>query len=606
MTDRPKHEHKREREEGVETSSQASEVNGKSPKRTAVEKEDEGATLAKLLVSMMFSSRPKTAERQAVRYLVDMRWEPVANAEAFITNLRGRSPTLAIFTLANIWTKFKQFFDGQQQQIYQPLRQLMDVDGMVEAFQAASYIEVQGEASAEQGLSQPTRARSRSTVTGSQSAATRSSLGNSNSNSTSSSSSSHLSPGAIKRMRLEYEQHGNDFTCTPWVVPSGADVDAVIAGHVLTLVTESPMHSYVITDPHTILKLFSYEGDRLAVGAVLNRRTGDSIWRLPASQEHYLSLYDKAPEALKEMLDMGCLGVIADARAKEGEQCDLPDRSFCSLAHRLIDQLFRVYERNKFQLQSRKSESWFRENLWANLHDIFNVPDELSYEPGEVHCQASARRKNRERESTLTKQQAGRKADGLVSSTEPSCELLVVEAANTDNGPQGTKAMNDTLKLSKMTKDMFDVILEKVGEQTQDKDKLKNARDCLSTFGLRFSAGSLALYSLKKLPEGRYYVLRCEGVLTFPSLWKNDGSNTSTILTVLSTLLALKHRLLQMAKQIEGWTKVSFTLPEPVGVEDRAWPATLSTPAITPRHAASTPSSSSTSSALAPPSPLRI
>lgn len=83
------------------------------------------------------------------------------------------------------------------------------------------------------------------------------------------------------------------------------------------------------------------------------------------------------------------------------------------------------------------------------------MPDELSHDSGEVHNQASARRNNRERDSTQTEQQVGRKADGLVSLVKPTCDLLVVEAANIDNGPQGTKALNDTLKLSKMRMDML-------------------------------------------------------------------------------------------------------------------------------------------------------
>ncbi|KAF9271945.1 hypothetical protein BGZ68_002873 [Mortierella alpina] len=547
-----------------------------------------------------------------MKYISRMRWEPLPEPGAFIDDLKGNSPSLKMVMVANAWAQLKNFFDGGHQHIYQQLEHLMDVHGMVEAFQAQSYIEVQDENSEKQELSQVICAPSGSIATRTLSTSRKSSPCTGNSNNSSSSSASSLSPGSIKRMRLEYQQHGSDFSSAPWVAPSGLDVDTVIAGHVLTLVSESPFHSYIITDPHTVLNLFTSEDDKQAVGEVLKSRTGDAIWTLPKSEEQYLSLYDKPPADLKDMLDMGCLGVMADARSKstdDGVQVELPNRAFCSLTHRLVDQLFRVYERSKFQLQSRKSESWFRENLWANLHDIFNVPDELSYDPGEVHCQASARRKNRERDSTQTKQQVGRKADGLVSLVEPTCELLVVEATNIDNGPQGTKALNDTLKLSKMMMDMFDVILEKIGEKTQDISSLKDARERLTTYGLRFSAGSLTLYSLRKPPQGRYYVLRCEGVLAFPWVWKNDGSNTSTILTVISTLLALKHQLLQMAKQIEGWTKLSFTLPKPVDVEDRFWPATLTTPTTTPRNSSSTPSSSSTSSlpsVLVPPSPLRI
>ncbi|KAF9945946.1 hypothetical protein BGZ70_003479 [Mortierella alpina] len=552
------------------------------------------------------------AERRAMRYLIQMRWEPLPEPGTFIPHLKSANPPSTMVVVAKVWAKLKQFFNGQQHESYQQMENLMDVGGMVDAFTAAPYIELQGENSVEQESLRPERAQSSLTTNRSLSTARTSSGRKSTSDSSSSSgssSASQLSVGAIKRMRLEFEQHGSEFTPSAWTTPSGANADAVIAEHVLTLVAESPMHSYIITDPSTMLKLFVSEADRQAVAGVIKSCTSDATWSLPRSEEHYLSLYDRRPEDLKEMLDMGCLGVMAEARARTTDEgAPLPGRSFCSLVHRLVDQLFRVYERNKFQVQSRKSESWFRENLWAGLHDIFNVLDALNYEPGEIHCQASARRKNRDRESTQTKQQVGRKADGLVSAVEPACELLIVEGANIDNGPQGTKAMTDTLKLAKMMKDMFDVILEKVSETIHDESILKDARHKLATFGLRFSAGSLALYSLRKLPQGRYYVLECEGLLTFPAVWKKDGSNTSTVLTVISTLLALQHRLLQMAKLIEGWTKVSFSLPKPVGAGDRAWPATLSTPIMRPRNAPSTSSSSTPPipSAPAPPSPLRI
>ncbi|KAG0324837.1 hypothetical protein BGZ99_001401 [Dissophora globulifera] len=565
----------------------------------------------------MFSSRPPAVERLAINYLVQMRWEPMADAETFVAHMRTESPSVTVSALANIWAKFKHFFNGQDQQSYQKLEHLMNIDEMVKAFEAAPYINLKGEDSVKQEPKQSTNAQPITTLTDLPPSASASSTttrarpimrkvpySNSNFSSSSSASASLLSVGAINRMRFEFQRHNNTFTCAPWITPSGVDVDTTIAGHVLTLTAESSLHSFTVTDSETVLKLFTSTEDKQAVSEVLKGLTDDdTIWTLSKAEEHYLSLYDKPPGELEDVLDMGCLGVMADAKvnsANSGAPCDLPDRSFCSLVHGLFGDLFRVYKRNKFQLPTKKSESWFRENLWATLHNVFNVPDELCYEPGEVHSQASARRKNRERESTQTKLHVGRKADGLASSATPACELLVVEAANIDNGFQGTKAMNDTLKLTKTMKDMFDYILEKIEEKTKDEAKLKIARDQLITFGLRISAGSFALYTLRKLAQGRYYVFTCEGILAFPEVWKDDGSNTSTILMVIYTLLAMKRQLLEMAKKIMDSTKVGFKLPKPVGVEDRDWPATLTTPTNTPRQSPSTPSTP------APLSPLYI
>ncbi|KAF9945945.1 hypothetical protein BGZ70_003478, partial [Mortierella alpina] len=52
--------------------------------------------------------------------------------------------------VAKVWAKLKQFCNGQQHESYQQIENLMDVGGMVEAFTAAPYIELQGENSLEQ------------------------------------------------------------------------------------------------------------------------------------------------------------------------------------------------------------------------------------------------------------------------------------------------------------------------------------------------------------------------------------------------------------------------------------------------------------------------
>ncbi|CAO3567162.1 unnamed protein product [Mortierella alpina] len=250
--------------------------------------------------------------------------------------------------VAKIWAKMKNFFNGQQHESYQQMENLMDVGGMVEAFTTAPYIEVQGENSVEQDSSQPAGLQYSPTTSRSLSTARTSTRHKSTSDSSSSSgssSASQLSVGAIKRMRLQFERHGSDFTPSTWMTPSGAIADAVIAEHVLTLVAESPMHSYIITDPSAISKLFASGVDRQAVAEVLKCRRSDATWSLPKCEEQYLSLYDRSPEVLKDKLDMGCLGVMAEAKARTVDRdAQQPGRSFCSLAHRLFDQLFHVYE----------------------------------------------------------------------------------------------------------------------------------------------------------------------------------------------------------------------------------------------------------------------
>ncbi|KAG0294338.1 hypothetical protein BGZ98_001810 [Dissophora globulifera] len=87
------------------------------------------------------------------------------------------------------------------------------------------------------------------------------------------------------------------------------------------------------------------------------------------------------------------------------------------------------------------------------LNDILNIPGAIKYQPGEVCCEASGRRKNDKRTSPLVKQQRGCRADGIVKSSTKRYELVIMEAVKIENGPQGTKAMTDTAKLGKMMKD---------------------------------------------------------------------------------------------------------------------------------------------------------
>ncbi|KAF9578321.1 hypothetical protein BGW38_005939, partial [Lunasporangiospora selenospora] len=151
------------------------------------------------------------------------------------------------------------------------------------------------------------------------------------------------------------------------------------------------LHSFIISDLDMIAGLFDDADDEQAVTKVLQVLTEDSIRSLSKGEKQLISLYNKPPNELEEMLYIGCSNIVVEAKS-----------------------------------------------------DITST----------------ARQKNRERESVQWKQQVGRKVDGLVSCISPPFEMLVVEAANVDNGPQGTKAMTDTLKLSKTMKDMFDSILE--------------------------------------------------------------------------------------------------------------------------------------------------
>lgn len=155
-------------------------------------------------------------------------------------------------------------------------------------------------------------------------------------------------------------------------------------------------------DGQTVCR-YGGQAGKQEVGEVLKSPTNDAFWEFAQVKRTVFITLRQAP---------GARGQTPPTRQFAGSVVLLPcPWNLPPSVPRLPAQ--------QVQFPSRKSESWYRENLWVMLNDIFNV-DELSYELGEVYSQVSARRKNRKQESTQTKQQVGSKAVGVATLV---CEL---------------------------------------------------------------------------------------------------------------------------------------------------------------------------------------
>ncbi|KAF9575920.1 hypothetical protein EC968_000881 [Mortierella alpina] len=526
------------------------------PKQTILDDDAKAQLLSRRLATAIFGERPKNTEMCAIDYLVSMRLSPAPDVSEFVSFILAKHPDARQSKLSSMWRRMKEYFSSDTA-IYETLQDLMSVESIITRFRDAPYLE-----SEEPATSIATSALPPPAITSSLSLA-RSTRSRSSGSSSSSSSNSTLGSAAIIKMKEEFQKHYDAFEGNSWQLPSGTVVDQVIAEHVKTLPYESGLHSFIIEDVNVILRLFPSEADKDELKRVLVERSGEGLAKLSAEELHSLSLYDKPPRELDQLLAGGWANMPIST---EGA---IPDDEFRRITHCCLQLIHLIYSQGGFSLPREQSESWFMQKLWGFMNVLFDSDEQLDHQPGEVSSQASGLRKNKGRtfdERLLT----GRKADGLISSAVTRLELCTIEAARKDNGASSTKALTDTRKMAKNMKDMSDMVRSK---------SVKCVRQSLVTYGIRISAGTIAFYTLRQR-TGRFYQLCLESTISFPAIWSSD--TTTTILSVLASLLAFKKELCQMARQITEATKVLLGSPLPANSGD-TWAATLTTPTNSPR-----------------------
>ncbi|KAF9430019.1 hypothetical protein BGZ94_008616, partial [Podila epigama] len=506
-------------------------------------------TFALLLETHTFHARPTKVSLWAVQYFVPMRLDPTPTKEDFMAHMRSKHPQIKKRSEV-IWDQIMNVFYKRDPATLSALTSVAAVDEFIAAFE-------------DDKEADPTAVLV-TTVPPSVGPST-SSNARSNTSTTSSSSSSRLSIRAVENMKAEFERNYSDFKGESWILSSGSNVDEVVRRHVETLGKESPLHSFVVDVPETIIDLFDDPKDKEELKLVLIERAGEKPSPICQEELQYLRWYEGPPEKVERKLEKGW----SKPRAPAGEQ---PlEKNKRQTIHMALHLLFAVYQRHHFELPSAASESFYLQILWGFIPMIFMSDKTLNYHPAEVHSQASLLRKNKNRKiESMAKQAVGRKVDGLVLSSSTMLELCVIEAANKDVGPSGSKALHDTKKLAKVLKDTFDAVCARCKEDIDQK---------LVVFGARIAGPSITFLSLRKR-QGRFYQLVDEGTVTLPSRW--DGSTTMTILAVIASVMALHKRVAEMATKVVAWTTPSLgSLANPSPHHDT--PQTLTTPPGSPR-----------------------
>ena len=187
---------------------------------------------------------------------------------------------------------------------------------------------------------------------------------------------------------------------------------------------ESALHSFVIDDVGALLELFEVEVDRDEITSTM---VGKGLLELSEAESKFLDQFNRPRDELVEF--------IADHswRSVATPLEDKPSPEFQMVTYGTVAYVLEVYRKNGFSLPSNPLESWCTHDLWGFLRNVLHQHQVLEYSPGEVHSDASAHRRQKQR-TWLGRQQVGHKVDGMVSLPARSLEILHMEVGRKDSG----------------------------------------------------------------------------------------------------------------------------------------------------------------------------
>ncbi|KAI9240499.1 MAG: hypothetical protein BYD32DRAFT_433951 [Podila humilis] len=285
----------------------------------------------------------------------------------------------------------------------------------------------------------------------------------------SSSSSSSLSSSAVQRMADEFVQHYKEYTGRDWTLPSGTIADQILCSHIRTLTKESVLHSFVIQRTRPLLSLFDAIDADAFQKHIADSDKSEAQGQLINWQRATIEQYDASPKEIWNKLKGGW----ATSDLPQDVDASVAFSFRCSVYQTLLD-LATVYRTHQYRLPQGKKESWYTTKVWGFLWKIIDAGGVLEYEPGEATSAASSLRKNSERDLE-SKQSQGRKIDGIVSCLATNLEICAVEAGKLDQGQSGTKILQDSVKMAKVLKDMFDAIHTRSNGSEAVKRELRTA-----------------------------------------------------------------------------------------------------------------------------------
>ncbi|KAG0239285.1 hypothetical protein B0O80DRAFT_492307 [Mortierella sp. GBAus27b] len=556
--------------------------------------EERGAAEALLLNKLMralYPTRPNKFQRSIVDYVFQMRTAPAPRVEEYVAFIRAAHSSVKSSTVAEGWETLKTFFSDDNQERHIEITGLANISGWVAAFKVAPTLDAQTvetisipppppamvpdhpTSSSSSSSSRYVRVQDRSfnhnrdSASNNNTSNTKTKTNSSNSSSSSSSdsngSSKSLSSIQVLLMHELFKTNFDKFQGDEWLLPSGSNFDHVLYESVKGARYECPLHSFVIENPDTVLDLFPDPQDKDELRKVMIDRAEERLPVLSTSETALLSIYNKSPDELEELFaEKGWRAVGASLAEK-------PPEDFQRLVFECVQQLLKVYRGERMALPQAPHEPWVVNRLWSFIADALRS-QYVEYQPGEYHSQASMHRRNLGRPRGVP-QFVGHKVDGVAVAASRKIELLVLEAAKKDEGPNVTKALDDGLKLCKLIKDMHDFIRDKA---------MQNVRERFVTFGIQIS-GERATFLTLRQRRGRFYQLCHEGCETLPALWV-DQVDTQCVLRVLAKVIIIRKALLSTARDITEFTTGSLDGTDPTNDNADRVAATLTSPQLIP------------------------
>ncbi|KAF9363608.1 hypothetical protein BGX34_003728 [Mortierella sp. NVP85] len=577
---------------------------------------DDEALLLNKLTWAIYGTRPTMIQQRVVDYIFQMRVAPAPLADEYIAFVRAAKPSANASTVTTEWQFLRNFFSDQFKDRHTDIADIANIPELIAAFKKAPELDPQtveaawiphpppmapghlASLSSAPSSSSPHRDRPLTHRGNSSNCNSSSNNNNSNNNniinnnnnnennnnnnsansannnstnvlssrcsssSNSNGSSKNLSPTQVASMQELFKTNFNKFQGDEWLLPSGASFDHVLYEAIKGMRHECPLHSFVVDSP-TVIDLFADARDKDELNRVMVGRMDEKLLPLSPAETALLEVYNKDPDELEELFaDKGWRAVGASLTEKTSAE-------YQRLVFDCLQQLFKVYRGERMTLPQAPHESWVINRLWSFLADALDSPLRVEFQPGEYHSHASMYRRNLDCARGV-RQFVGHKVDGVAVAVSTKFELLVIEAAKKDGGPNVTRALDDGLKLCKLTKDMHDLIRS---------EATRNVRGNLVTFGIQIS-GEKATFLTLRQRRGRFYQLCREGCETLPAVW-TDRVNTQRVLRVLAMVIMIRKTLLSMARDIAEFTTGSIDGSKLTDSSD-CIAATLTSPQLIP------------------------
>ncbi|RIB13501.1 hypothetical protein C2G38_2144522 [Gigaspora rosea] len=270
---------------------------------------------------------------------------------------------------------------------------------------------------------------------------------------------------------------------------SGRIVEKVIYEHARTLKHESHLHSFILNDV-----------DKKAQ-SLFRKEEWEEIFSLD------LKVVPKIDKSITELMKKYSVTNLPSFRKIIFEPFLPPGTSYSNEEHFYLNYINHAYraihtlweENENFTMNpSSRLEGWYQHNIWSPIIDPAFRNFEIDLIRGEGSSMASSDRKNDDTDCEEDRKKIGRKGDGMFRLNGDRLEFGAIEAGKKWEGRNGKKYITDSLKLSKMLRDMLVQLAKECNSDEQIVRKLQ-------TVGMLHSANRFQLLTLD-VPKG--YICR--------------------------------------------------------------------------------------------------